>query len=78
MTCPLYASSTQPSGDVAAPPRILLRNRGRRRNVTLCGAWSMDPAGTSLGAWGARIDKRLSILLLRQEPLVQGAVPEQG
>ncbi len=32
----------------------------------------------ALGAWGGDIDKKLSILLLRQEPLVQGAVPAQG
>jgi len=31
-----------------------------------------------LGAWGGDIDKKLSILLLRQEPLVQGIVPAQG
>ncbi len=34
--------------------------------------------GTRLGAWGGDIDNFLSILLLRQEPLVQGAVPAQG
>ncbi len=31
-----------------------------------------------LGACGADIDNFLSILLLHQEPLVQGIVPAQG
>jgi len=34
--------------------------------------------GTRLGAWGGDIDKKLSIFLLRQEPLVPSVVSEQG
>jgi len=37
-----------------------------------------DGCEHALGAWGGDIDNFLSILLLRQEPLVQGAVPAQG
>jgi len=37
-----------------------------------------DVAVAFLGACGADIDNFLSIFLLRQEPLVLGAVPEQG
>jgi len=35
-------------------------------------------AGFGIGAWGGDIDNFLSILLLRQEPLVRGGVPAQG